>query len=249
MLVFWRKMYNYTLSTDKKFVRKITNITGMIPQEPEVYRLALRHSSMVIDVKNSAQECNERLEYLGDSVLGTIVAEYLFKKFPYRNEGFLTEMRSRIVSRTMLNEIGYKIGFHKLIEYNYRHGGLNRSAYGNTLEAFIGAVYIDLGYLAASKFVYRRILHPYIDIQGLEEQNLNFKSQLMEFAQKHKIEPIVYEIVEEKKDGIVKEFTVACKVQNEVLGYGTDKKKKNAEQKASEMALNKLNADGVYLSY
>lgn len=232
LLAFFRRFYNYFLSSDRKFVRKITNIVGVVPIEPAVYRLALRHSSLVTDARSSALECNERLEFLGDSVLGMIIAEFLFKKFPLRNEGFLTESRSKIVSRTSLNELAYKVGFNKLIEYNRRSGALNRSVYGNTLEAFIGAVYIDLGYSATQRFVIDRLLKPYVDLEDLLEQNLNFKSQLMEFAQRHKIEPVVYEIVEERGEGVIKEFTVACKIKNEILGYGTDKKKEKCGTKS-----------------
>jgi ribonuclease-3 len=234
-----RGLLNIWIGRKKEFAQKIYRITGLLPRELALYELALRHSSLVTDPRFSAQECNERLEYLGDSILGAIVSEFVFKKYPSKNEGFLTEMRSKIVGRNQLNLLGQKLGLDTLVMYNKKAGTIRGSILGNTLEAFIGAIYLDLGFEAAQYFV-QKIINTYINLDELEVQNHNFKSQLMEFAQKNKIEPIVYEVVEEKIAGNAKEFTVACIVQNQVMGLGKDPKKKIAEQKASEMALLKL---------
>jgi ribonuclease-3 len=235
-----RGIFNIWIGRNKGFAQKIYRITGLLPKELALYELALRHSSLVSDARFSAQECNERLEYLGDSILGAVVSEFLFKKYPSKNEGFLTEMRSKIVGRNQLNLLGHKLGLDRLVVYNKKAGPIHGSILGNTLEAFIGAIYLDLGFEAAQFFIVHKIINTHLNLDELEGQNNNFKSRLMEFVQKNKIEPIVYEVIEEKMAGKAKEFTVACIIQNQVMGLGKDPRKKVAEQKASEMALLKL---------
>jgi ribonuclease-3 len=232
-----RQFYNQFISPERAFVKLIRSITGFVPVYPDLYRMAFRHSS-ALNTKNNPAESNERLEYLGDAILGAIVGEYLYRKYPLRTEGFLTEMRSRIVSRASLNELGITLGFDALLEFNRKSNGYNKSIYGNTVEAFIGALYIDQGYEATRKFITRRILNHFINVSVLEVQDLNFKSRLMEYAQKMKLEPVVYEVVEGGTEHI-RRFTVSCKVGS-VIGYGTDMRKKDAEQKASEDALLQL---------
>ncbi|MFO0484388.1 MAG: ribonuclease III, partial [Sphingobacteriia bacterium] len=214
--------------------------TGYVPIQPAVYRLAFRHSSLVRHPANSANECNERLEYLGDSVLDTIVADYLFKKYPLKNEGFLTEMRSKIVSRQSLNEIGAKLGFEGLVEYNRRSSGLNRSMYGNSLEALIGALYMDRGYTAARSFVIKRIVNVHLSMDELVDRNDNYKSQLMEYAQKNRLLPVAFHLIEEAGKGRQKLFTVQCTLGGNKLGTGTHEKKKLAEQEAAKASLEML---------
>jgi ribonuclease-3 len=234
MLKLFSQFYNYTLHKDKDFARIMYSITGYIPNNIAVYRLAFRHSSMVKDPEQSAVQCNERLEYLGDSVLGTIVADFLFRKF-------LTETRSKIVSRQSLNEIGIKLGFEGLLEYNQKGTTLNRSMYGNTLEAFIGALYVDRGYRATRKFILRRIVRAHLSMEAIIERNENYKSQLMEYAQRNKLSPVLFEIVGEKGNGRQREFTIRCVIDGKELGTGVHIKKKLAEQEAARESLLLLN--------
>jgi ribonuclease-3 len=241
MLRNWKRLYNRTLSPDKEYARVIRSITGYTPVNVELYRLAFRHSSLVTNSKRSAQECNERLEYLGDSVLGAVVSDFLFQKYPTRDEGYLTEMRSRIVNRKSLNTLGAKLGLDELLEYNRRQNGFHQSMVGNSLEAFIGAIYSDCGYHAARRFIITRVLKPHVDLEELAENNLNFKSQLMEFVQKHKLKGLTYEVVAPRESNNNRLFTIAVKIGGEVMGTGQDTKKKMAEQKASAEALVKLN--------
>lgn len=213
-------------------------ITGITPREPFLYRLALKHSSLVTTRKRSAQECNERLEFLGDTVLDSIVSEYLFKLFPTQDEGFLTEMRAKIVNRTSLNEICRKLHIDQFLVYNQsRRGQVNKSMYGDALEAFIGAVYLDLGYRRTQRFVRRRILQTHIDLKTLESRIYNFKSMLLEYVQKEKLDNLCYELVEERGEGNDKHFKVVVKIGREVHGEGEGRKKKIAEQNASQDAL------------
>lgn len=240
MLFGLKPFYLHTTDRDKRIIRFVRHISGYWPRGLGVYRLAFTHISKVENPSKAAMLCNERLEFLGDSILGSVIAEYLFKKYSIKDEGFLTEMRAKIVNRSRLNEIGLKLGMDEILDYDRAGNWLNRSIFGNTVEAFIGALYLDQGYRRTKRFIIQRMLSFYINLEKLAEQNLNYKSQLMEFVQKNKLDDVTYELVEERANGKRREFTVAVKIGEEILGIGTDTKKKFAEQKASGEALLKL---------
>lgn len=239
-----RQIYNLFVSKNRDFVREIRDISGYTPKEVFLYRLAMTHSSLVRRNGNEsepARECNERLEFLGDSILDSVVAEFLFKIYPTKDEGFLTEMRSKIVNRKSLNAICKKIGLSNLIQHN-QNGTVNRSMYGDALEAFIGAVYLDLGYHKARRFVLRRILDPHIQMNLVEKQIISYKNKLIEYVQKKKLGILEFEVLDEIGEGPNKTFRVQSMVGDRVLGFGEGKNKKTAEQRASEDALIKLSA-------
>jgi len=147
-----------------------------------LYYTALSHRS----VKENADENNERLEYLGDAVLSTVIADYLFKRYPYKGEGFLTEMRSKMVNRQQLNEIALKMGVKKLALYNKFDNFLKGSQiFGNTLEALVGAVYLDKGYSKTQKWIVKRIIIPYLFVEDLEQIDINLKNRLIGWASKN----------------------------------------------------------------
>jgi ribonuclease-3 len=184
VLSFFKKLnvfFGLKSGKEKKFVTAITNIIGQTPFNIELYKMAICHSSVAKE-----SESNERLEYLGDAILGAVIAEYLFKKFPYKSEGFLTEIRSRIVNRESLNKLGKKIGLSKLVEYNSVRGSnfSHKSLHGDALEALVGAVYLDKGFNSCKRFILTRLINPHFDIEEIIENNLNFKSMLIEWAQK-----------------------------------------------------------------
>lgn len=242
-----KQIYYRYLSGDREFIRQITQISGMVPQEPFLYRLALTHSSYLKSEEKRAdrtraiaQGCNERLEFLGDSILDSVIAEYLFKIYPLRDEGFLTEMRSKIVNRKSLNEICKKLGIDQLINHR-QSGSINESMYGDALEAFIGAVYLDLGYRRCKRFIHRRIIDPHVHLQSVETQIISHKNKLIEHVQKTKMGMLMFEVVDEIGEGRGKIFRIQAKVGQKVLGVGEGKNKKAAEQRASEDALTKLN--------
>ena len=138
--------YNLYLSPHRKFAKSLKNMLGFVPSNLNLYRMAFRHRSVAISLKNGTKSSNERLEFLGDAILGAVVAEMLFKRYPYKNEGFLTEMRSKIVSRVNLNQLARKLGFNELVEYDAKmvnYGNKQSSLLGDAFEAFIGAVYLD----------------------------------------------------------------------------------------------------------
>lgn len=203
-----------------------------------MYQLAFRHKSAAKEVVNGIKMSNERLEYLGDAVLSLIIADYLFKKFPYKEEGFLTEMRARIVSRAQLNKLSIKLGLNALIKsetYNHQC----KSMHGNAFEAFVGAIYLDRGYEFAKKIVLSRVIDVHLDIEKIENEDTNFKSQLIEWSQKEKI-PIEFKVINEIGNGYGKQYLVELLVNNEVYADGRDYSIKGAEQIAAGKALEKI---------
>ena len=223
------KLFRPLTDKEKTLLSNVKGIIGRKTTNVALYQLAVRHSSV-------SKDSNERLEFLGDAILGSVVAEFLFKKFPYKDEGFLTEIRSRIVKRDSLNTIAQKIGLDKIIEFNDNKRGVRTaSIYGNALEAFIGAVYLDKGYKFSRKFVINQLVKPHINLDELIEQNLNFKSTLIEWAQKGG-KKASFEIIEEIGKKHQKQFTSQAVIDGEPIGKGTGFSKKKAEQSAAENA-------------
>lgn len=185
---------------------------------------------------------NERLEYLGDAVLGSIVADYLFKKFPYKEEGFLTEMRSKIVSRAQLNKLSKKLGFEQLIESEAFCNNHGKSLFGDAYEAFIGALYLDKGYSFTRRIILKRVIDVHFDIERLETEDVNFKSQMIEWSQKEKI-PVEFKVVKEIGNGYGKQYVVELLVEGALYGEGTDYSIKGAEQIASGKAIERLESE------
>src|ERR1700744_859975 len=181
------RLYKLYLSPNRKYVKVLKNLLGFVPGNIALYRLAFRHKSVAQNIRKGVKNSNERLEFLGDAVLGSVVAEVLFKLYPYEDEGFLTELRSKIVSRVNLNQLARKLGFDQLIEYDNRVMGQARqgSLYGDAFEALVGAVYLDRGYEFTKSFLINRIIKSHIDIHTLEQTETNFKSKLIEWCQRH----------------------------------------------------------------
>jgi ribonuclease-3 len=228
----------YTSKHRKELVA-LKNLFGFVPGNYSLYRLALRHKSMASDINNKGiKNSNERLEFLGDAILGAVVAEVLFKKFPYKDEGFLTEMRSKMVNRNHLNQLSKKLGIADMIDYDARisnMGNKNSSLFGDAFEAVIGAIYLDKGYEFTRQFIIQRILQPHVDIDQLEQTESNFKSRLLEWAQREGKE-ITFELMDERVAGQSKLFTVRVLLNGEEVGTGQDFSKKNAEKNAAEKA-------------
>ncbi len=199
-----------------------------------LYKLAFYHKS-ALNSKLYAIQSNERLEYLGDAVLGTIVAEYLFKKYPNKNEGFLTKMRSKIVKRATLNTIADKMGLDVFLS-QYNNTKLSKSMLGNALEALVGAVYLESGYNHTKDYVVNTILRKYIDIHSLESFDDNYKSQLLEWCQKNG-KAVSYKMKKKYKFDKRDRFKVAVLIDNTETATADDFNKKSAEQTASFKAM------------
>lgn len=210
-------------------------ILGFYPDNIALYKLAFKHKSFSDNCSGNAKEKtnNERLEYLGDAILGAVIAHYLFKRFPYKDEGFLTEMRSKIVSRTHLNKLAIKLGLDEFIQSKITRG--SKSIYGDTFEALIGAVYIDKGYNSVKGFILNRIIKYHIDIDELEVTEVNYKGKLIDWAQRER-RGIKFEVVDEMGRGYNKKYCIQVVIENprEIGGKGVDYSKKRAEQRAAE---------------
>jgi ribonuclease III len=225
------------LSGDKTLYRSIKNIFGFYPENINLYKLALLHRSATTKKINGLKINNERLEYLGDAILSAIVADYLFKRFPYKNEGFLTEMRSKIVSRSSLNKLAVKLALPNFIMATLEGSTSNRSASGDAFEALVGAIYIDKGYVFTRRILITRIINIHYDLEQLVDEEISYKSKIIEWSQKEKKE-IEFKVIEEIGEKQEKLYLVAVIVDGEILAQSKDYSIKGAEKLAAEIAWN-----------
>jgi len=226
-------------SKDKILYTAIKNLLGFYPRNIYLYKVALSHKSAPQVWLKGQQVNNERLEYLGDAVLSSIVADYLYKKFPYQNEGFLTEMRARIVSRSRFNKLSLKMGLNKLIFQGSGSFTSSKSIFGDTFEALIGAIYLDRGYKFTRRTVIRRIIDVHLDVDEIERTDTNFKSRILEFAQKEK-RTLEFKVIQEIGEGHRKQYLVGLFIDGESVSRGQDFSIKAAEQIAAEKACEEL---------
>lgn len=225
---------------DKRLTLAIKLIVGSKPFNLHLYKLAMQHSSKATISQTGHKESNERLEYLGDAILGAVVADYLFKKYPYKDEGFLTEIRSRMVNRESLNQLGRQLGLDKIVEFDTSiRKESYRTIYGNALEALIGAVYLDKGFDLCRAFIEKRLLIPYFNLDTLIRTVHNYKSLLIEWAQKENRQ-LNFEIIHTDQQKHNKEFTAAIILEGETFTTGKGSSKKQAEKDAARKACNKL---------
>lgn len=221
---------------DASFKKNLKNVLGFRPDKIALYKAALTHRS----VRDTADENNERLEYLGDAILSGIVADFLFKKYPYREEGFLTEMRSKMVNRNKLNEIALKMGLKKITFYNKFDNSLKVSQiFGNTLEAVVGAIYLDKGFDKTRKWVLKCIILPHLFMDDLEALEINHKNKLYGWANKNG-KNLEFETLEEKMEGGRRLFTIGAVVDGSLIAQGKAYNKKDASQIAAALALENL---------
>ncbi len=225
----------YYFSSDKELYQAIKNIFGYYPGNIHLYKLAFRHKSASTKKVNGVRLNNERLEYLGDAILSAVIADFLFKSFPYENEGFLTEMRSKIVSRAALNKLSIKLGLQQLIRAGAEPSAKAKSAGGDAFEALIGALYLDKGYKFTWKIIVNRIVNYHFDIEQLIVSEISYKSKLNEWAQKGKHE-IIFEVEDEIGEKHKKQYLVATKVDGKVIAKSQDYSIKGAENLAAEKA-------------
>lgn len=204
---------------------------GVYPKNPGLYELAFTHKSHDQNLPN-----NERLEFLGDSVLDTVVAEYLYEKYPEEDEGLLTKLRSRIVSRENLNKIGTKIELLQHVKY-YKGNNQYKSLKGNVFEALIGAIYLDFGFEKTKTILYIRILDRLVDVDHLKETDTDYKSQILVWSQK-KNKRVEYKVSE--VDSNSKKYLAKLLIDGTLIAEATGKSKKEAEKNAAKSAIGKL---------
>lgn len=222
-------------------------ILNFYPYNITLYEQALLHKSSSIKLKDGRWINNERLEFLGDAILDAIVADIVFKEFEYKKEGFLTNMRSKIVQRETLNRLALNLGLDRLIKSSAKTGNHKTHMYGNALEALIGAIYLDQGYRIAKKFVHERLIVEHLNIETVAQQEVNFKSRLIEWSQKNKI-PIEFRLIESFiDDNNNPTFYTAVDIYDVESGTGRGYSKKESQQRAAEEALEKINMDKEFI--
>lgn len=222
--------YNLLLSPQRKFARQVRQLIGQQPVDLTLYKTAFTHSSASPEVGFN----NERLELIGDAVFDVVVSEYLYYKYPFKSEGFLTEMRAKVVSRKTANELAQKMGLQDLVEttMNDKHL-LNSSTLGNAFEALVGAIYFDLGFARTKHFIEQRVIRIHFDLDELETRTINFKSKLIQYGQKNSIE-IAYRMLQEEKTKQGKRYTMGVFLDDQLMAKATAFNKKQAEQAASK---------------
>ena len=225
----------YYILKDKKFYKLIYQLTGIYPSNLHVFKVAFTHKSASRYFKTKSFN-NERLEFLGDAILAAVIADFLFSYFPYKKEGFLTKMRSRIVSREQLNEIALSMGLQFHVVSQSRING-TKNIYGNALEALIGALFVDKGFKKTRQFILDKLIKDNIDIKKLSNTDNDYKSQLIEWAQKNKEELHFKDEEIESTEHNKQFFTSAVVVNDNVIGKGKGPSKKEAQQNASKEAL------------
>lgn len=234
-------------NADKALAAKIKTITGLNPINMALYKLALKHSSVTATDNTAYKDHNERLEYLGDAILGAIVADYLFRKYPKANEGFLTELRSRVVNREAMNTWAHKIGLAELLKDNTKSTKgfhASRSVNGDALEALIGAIYLDQGYKGCHTFIVKKLMQLHIDVNELQQMEANAKSKVLEWAQRER-KQVKFDLVETEGADNAKTFVVNLIVEGKKVGQGKALNKKKAEQAAAAEFLPQILADNA----
>lgn len=232
---------------ERRFYFQLIRLLGFLPLNVSIYKLAFLPKSALVNYPEAASINNERLEYLGDAVLSTIVADYLFRKFPNSDEGFMTKVRARIVKRKNLDFLANQIGLPSMIRHGVLPGNKSKHIYGNMLEALVGAIYLDRGYRVARKFFLKRILEKHMDLNLLVNKDPDYKSRIIEWAQKNRIE-VVFESLEEHSSGQkFPSFVSTISLNGKQKGTGRGSTKKGAEQRASREAMKSIHskdADG-----
>lgn len=232
---------------DRKSYLCFYKILGFYPRNIQIYQQALLHKSTSLRSEKGRPLNNERLEFLGDAILDAIVGDIVYRHFEGKREGFLTNTRSKIVQRETLNKLAVDIGLDKLVKSSTRSSSHNSYMYGNAFEAFIGAIYIDQGYDCCKQFMEKKIFKSYIDLDKMSRKEVNFKSKLIEWSQKNKLE-VSFELIEQLLD---KDYNPMFHTEVRILGLsagkGTGYSKKESQQNAAQMALKKLKSDPQFM--
>ena len=231
---------------DKESYFCFYKILGLYPRNIQLYQQALLHKSTSIRSEKGRPLNNERLEFLGDAILDAIVGDIVYKHFEGRREGFLTNTRSKIVQRETLNKLAVEIGLDKLVKYSTRSSSHNSYMYGNAFEAFIGAIYLDQGYERCKRFMEEKIFKNYIDLDKMSRKEVNFKSKLIEWSQKSKVE-VSFELIEQFLDEDYNPmFHTEIRIEGISAGKGTGYSKKESQQNAAQAALKKIKNDASF---
>ncbi|MDX1314484.1 MAG: ribonuclease III [Eudoraea sp.] len=229
------KIFNSHSKEDGDFFLAMTKILGFKPRKLSVYKKAFLHRSANKRDKKGNPLNYERLEFLGDAMLGTIISKHLYTEVPAGDEGYLTKMRSKIVSRKHLNELGKDLNLIEHVESKIPKAHFGDNIHGNVFEALVGAIYLDRGYTYCEKFIQERVIIPYVDIEQLEGKVISYKSLVIEWCQKQKYS-FEYEVYEDTGNDPIKHFGVKLYINGKVMAKARATSKKKAEEKASKRA-------------
>ena len=233
---FIRNILNNSRSDeDGNFFLKLKDILGFKPRSQNLYIKAFTHRSMNIKDKKGNPINYERLEFVGDAMISSVIAAYLYEQVPHGDEGYLTKMRSKVVSREHLNELGKELNLIDLVQSRIPKSNFGNNIHGNLFEALVGAIYLDRGYKACEKFLYKRVINPHVDIETLEGKVISYKSLLIEWCQKEK-NTFDYEVYEDTGNDELKHFSVRLSINDKVVSKARATSKKKAEEKASKRA-------------
>ncbi len=230
-----RNILNSRSSQGGNFFNILTQILGFKPKSLTHYKKAFTHRSLNRKDEEGNAINFERMEFLGDAMLSAVVASHLFKAVPGGNEGYLTKMRSKVVSRKHLNELGKDLGLINHVQTNIPKEQFGVNIHGNLFEALVGAIYLDRGYKYCKRFIYERVIDPYVDIEQLEGKVISYKSLVIEWCQKEKKE-FDYEVYEDTGNDELKHFAVKLRINQRVVAKARATSKKKAEEKASKRA-------------
>lgn len=220
---------------DGNFFLQLKKILGFKPKSKSLYIKAFTHRSMNIKDKKGNPINYERLEFVGDAMISSVIAAYLYGQVPHGDEGYLTKMRSKVVSREHLNELGKELGLIELVQSRIPKSNFGNNIHGNLFEALVGAIYLDKGYKTCEKFLYQRVINPHVDIETLEGKVISYKSLLIEWCQKEK-NTFDYEVYEDTGNDELKHFSVKLSINDKVVSKARATSKKKAEEKASKRA-------------
>lgn len=226
---------NSRLEEDGNFFLQLKKILGFKPKLKSLYIKAFTHRSMNIKDKKGNPINYERLEFVGDAMISSVIAAYLYGQVPHGDEGYLTKMRSKVVSREHLNELGKELGLIELVQSRIPKSNFGNNIHGNLFEALVGAIYLDKGYKTCEKFLYQRVINPHVDIETLEGKVISYKSLLIEWCQKEK-NTFDYQVYEDTGNDELKHFSVKLSINDKVVSKARATSKKKAEEKASKRA-------------
>jgi ribonuclease-3 len=234
-----KNIFSPRANENGEFYRTLKRIMGFNPKNIDLYEEAFTHRSMnEMNVKGEAKNY-ERMEFLGDTLLSTVIAAHLYKKVPGGDEGYLTKMRSKVVSREHLNELGRDLNLIKLVRTSIPTKQFGENIHGNVFEALIGAIFLDRGYRYCNQFIHKRVIKPYVDIQKLEGKVISYKSLFIEWCQKNK-KRFKFNIYEDNGNDALKHFAVKLLLEDETVAKARATSKKKAEERASKRAYYKL---------
>ncbi|MFW2347751.1 MAG: ribonuclease III [Wenyingzhuangia sp.] len=222
-------------NSDEIFYAKVKKVLGFAPKDLSIYKQAFTHTSLQLKDGLGNPFNFERLEYLGDAMLGSIIASYLFGKVPGADEGYLTQMRSKIVSREHLDELGKELGLLDLLFCKTSKSKLGAHIHGNLFEALVGAIYLDRGYKYSTRFINKKVLSIHVDVKKLEGKITSYKGLLTEWSQKNK-RNLSFETYEDSGNQTVKFFSVRLYVDKKPVSKGRATSKKRAEEMAAKRA-------------